>query len=234
MSQLFFCPGIETGTVELPEEEARHCIQVLRHQVGDILTVMDGRGGFFEARIVEVSKRKCVVEMLPASRREEKRSFFLQIAIAPTKSMDRFEWFIEKSVEIGIDAITPLLTMQSERRKIRHDRLEKVALAAAKQSLKPYLPRIEEMTSFGTFLQSIDPLISRYIACVSADPLPHLKDVCEPGQSMVVMIGPEGDFTPEEILAAREAGFQPVSLGKSRLRTETAGVVSCTIANLCQ
>jgi 16S rRNA (uracil1498-N3)-methyltransferase len=230
--QLFYCPDIKGGFAYFPEEEARHCIQVLRHKEGDMLHFFDGKGTFYEGKLTEAGKKKCVVEIIQREERAKTPPSFLQIAIGPTKSMDRLEWFVEKCVELGIDAITPLLTRHTERKKVRTDRLFKVALAACKQSLKAQLPQIDELRPFASFLEATQAIPQRFIAYVSEEPLPHLKAVYQIHTPAVILIGPEGDFSPEEIMLAKESGFQPVSLGPSRLRTETAGVVACHTIHL--
>jgi 16S rRNA (uracil1498-N3)-methyltransferase len=227
---LFYTQKIEGDLAFLEEEEARHCAQVLRRKPGDAVSFVDGAGTFYEGKILETSKKACAIQIMER-KSEPQRDFTVHIAIAPTKSNDRFEWFLEKATEIGIDEITPLLCAHSERRKIRHDRLEKVLIAAMKQSLKATLPRLHELTSLEDFIANAQA-DQRFIAHLDETPTPHLQEACSPKRSVLVLIGPEGDFSPTEIALAQQHNFQSVSLGPSRLRTETAGVVACHIVNL--
>ena len=229
---LFYAPNSQEDLVDLPPDEARHCMQVLRHQLGDIIHWVDGKGTFLSGHILEANKRNC---RLSVSKRQEayhQRPFHLHLAIAPTKQIDRLEWFLEKSTEIGIDEITLLQCAHSERRKVRVDRLNKILVSAMKQSLKAYLPILHDFTSYATFVEKQSRDSQRFIAYVDTDQTRHLKDNFEAKKEVCILIGPEGGFHPDELKLAIETGFQQVSLGSSRLRTETAGVVACTIANL--
>lgn len=226
--QLFYCPEIHNGTAALPEEEARHCVQVLRHRAGDRIELVDGRGYRYQAEITETGKKRCRLRIL-SQRPVPSHPFHLHIAIAPTKNMDRFEWFLEKATEIGIDEITPLLCHHSERRKLRLDRCERVLLAAMKQSLKAKLPLLHPLTPISDFVAQPqwNSHPGRFIAtCVDGPKIP-LKEKTAGLPEVLILIGPEGDFDENELEQAAEAGFQKVSLGPSRLRTETAGVVAC-------
>jgi 16S rRNA (uracil1498-N3)-methyltransferase len=184
----------------------------------------------YEASIVDTTTKQCTVKTIHATREYQKRAFHLHIAIAPTKNTDRFEWFLEKSTEIGIDVITPLLCTHSERTHLKTDRLQKVIIAAMKQSLKAFLPELDEPVEFKRFIQR--PFDGeKFIAyCDQNDPA-ELKDSYRKGAKALILIGPEGDFSPEEVDLAKNQGYIPISLGKSRLRTETAGIVACTIIN---
>ncbi len=228
---LFHISDINDNIAQLSIEEARHCVQVLRKRVGDNLDLVDGQGFFYKGEIIEISRKSCLVRIL--SKKEQlKHNPDLKIAIAPTKNIDRLEWFLEKATEIGIDEIVPILCTRSERKRIREDRLQKILLSAMKQSLKAYLPVLHELVDFKTFIQEDHPEKQKFIAYCNDDQLLHLKNVCKKGESCLILIGPEGDFTPEEIAIAKENGFRGISLGESRLRTETAGLLSCTIFNL--
>lgn len=229
---LFYAPATSGPIVELPPEEARHCVQVLRHRVGDTIYWVDGRGTFFTGKIIETGKKHCKVEVAEQQIDYGKRPFRLQLAVAPTKQIDRLEWLLEKATEIGVDRISLLLCAHSERKQVRPDRLEKVLVAAMKQSLKAYLPVLEDLTPFPDFIKSHEAEGHSFIAYVDTAQTQHLKDYCEPGKDICLLIGPEGDFHPDEVSLALAQGFRKVSLGPSRLRTETAGVVGCTIANL--
>jgi 16S rRNA (uracil1498-N3)-methyltransferase len=230
---LFFCQNIENDLDFLPETEARHCVQVLRKQIGDAVSLVDVKGGFYEGVIEETGKKKCVVKIQKQTQNFYKRNHFLHIAIAPTKNIDRFEWFLEKATEIGIDEITPLYCEHSERKNIRLDRLEKIVLSAMKQSLKAYLPKLNELTKFSNFMATLeknnDP---KFVAHCQIGEKTHLKNNALKDQNVTILIGPEGDFSPSEIQLANQHDFGSITLGSSRLRTETAGVVACHIVNL--
>ncbi|MEO1518063.1 MAG: 16S rRNA (uracil(1498)-N(3))-methyltransferase [Bacteroidota bacterium] len=232
--QLFFTQDIHDNIAHLPQSEARHCIQVLRHREGDLLHFVDGQGNYYEGIIIEAHKKSCVLSIQKHIPAYNSRSFYLHIGIAPPKSIDRLEWFLEKATEIGINEITPLRCRRSERKTIRADRLEKVLLSAMKQSLKAQLPRLNELTSMEAFLKKPfrADAVQKFIAHCQTQQLPLLKENYLPGQDVSILIGPEGDFHPEEIEAAIDAGYQAISLGKSRLRTETAGIVACHSCNL--
>lgn len=227
---LFYTPDIAQSLC-LSEEESQHCVRVLRYGKGDEILLTDGCGYTYRAVITNPHPKHCEFEVLSKQLQQPSHNFHLHIAIAPTKNIERMEWMVEKCTEIGVDEITPLLCRFSERKQIRQDRLEKIILSAAKQSLTPYLPKLNELTDFQSFVRSVDEQ-TRFIAhCYEADKR-ELKTEIRKGQSCVVLIGPEGDFSQQEIDEAMKAGFVPVSLGRSRLRTETAGVVACHTAVL--
>ncbi len=230
--QLFYTYEVKDGLAFLKEEEARHCVQVLRKNVGDRLYLIDGNGGLYEAELIEAHKKNCVLSILKEQLAYNKRSFYLHLAIAPTKNISRFEWFLEKATEIGIDEITPILCKHSERKVIKMGRLEKILLSATKQSLKAYLPKLNELTKFATFLKKMEEenFDSRYIAYCRDENI-HLKENYKSGNNVLLLIGPEGDFSEQEVELAKTAGYQGTSLGKSRLRTETAGIVACHALN---
>jgi len=231
---LFYTEDISGEFARFPEEEARHCLQVLRKSIGSDLRFVDGKGGWYEGVIVETGKRHFVAKITNTTQGLGKRDFQLHIAVAPTKNSDRLEWFFEKATEIGIDEITPFQCFHSERSKIRLDRLEKILLSGMKQSLRAYLPRLHPLTDFKTFVNGYATTGpgARFIAHCQAENLPHLKDNCPKAENVTVLIGPEGDFSPGEITLAEQAGFTGVSLGKARLRTETAALAACHIVNL--
>lgn len=229
---LFYTTDIQGELIFLPEAEARHAVQVLRLREGDVIIVVDGRGGWYEGVIVETGKRRCVARIEEQRQEVGKRPFRVHLAIAPTKNINRFEWCLEKATEIGVDEITPLLCFHSERRHLRPDRLEKVLVAAMKQSLKAYLPRLNDLTRIEDFLDGPFNDQQCFIAHLGEATKGHLKDNYRPGENVTILIGPEGDFSPDEIEAALQQGFTGVTLGKSRLRTETAGVVACHIVQL--
>ena len=230
---LFYCPDIETKHT-LSEEESGHCVRVLRYSAGDEILITDGKGTTYTARITNPHPKHCDFEILTAEKQEPHHAFHLHIAIAPTKNIERLEWAIEKCVEIGVDEITPLLCRFSERKQLRTDRLEKIILSAAKQSLTPYLPVLHELTPYEEFIsaQRSEVSVQKFIAHCYKEDKRVLKDEIERGRDVLVMIGPEGDFSEQEVADALASGFVPVSLGNSRLRTETAGVVACHTAIL--
>lgn len=197
--------------------------------VKDKIHVVDGVGGLFECEIMKAHEKKCEVRILSVERDFEKRNHYLHIAIAPTKNADRIEYFIEKCVEIGVDEITLIQTKHSERKNQKTERLEKIAVSAMKQSLKAYLPKINELIDFEKFIKSVS-IEAKFIAHLTDDARP-LNEVVADKKEVLLMIGPEGDFAKEEIMLAQKFDFKVVTLGNSRLRTETAGVVACTIVN---
>ena len=228
---IFYTPELSGKTYTLDETESKHCVRVLRLEKGDEITLVDGRGGFFTAEIADPNPKRCTVNVVKSELNFGLRNFQVQVAIAPTKNIERLEWFLEKATEIGIDRVTPLLCRHSERKEIKHDRLEKVMVSAMKQSLKAYLPQLDELTKFADFIKQ--PFSGqKFIAHCEEQHRELLKNAMKPGENYLILIGPEGDFSPEEIETAIAAGFLPVSLGDSRLRTETAGVVACHTFNL--
>lgn len=226
---IFYQKKISGEQIILPEEESRHCSQVLRHQPGDTITVFDGLGNKYHARLTAVSKKKCEAQV-ESIEIAEKRPYHFHLAIAPTKNLDRMEWLVEKLCELGADQITLLETAHSERRKVRVDRLEKKAISAMKQSGNPFLPSISELTKFSEFLiREFNGI--KAIAHVHPEHK-YLGQVIGPNDSLTILIGPEGDFSSEEVKAAEKAGFRPVSLGYNTLRTETAGLKACCLFSL--
>lgn len=227
---VFYTPDIQ-NRAELPAEEAAHAIRVLRLQAGDEVTLTDGKGNFYRAEISAASGKRCLVNILETQPQEPLWLGHLHIAMAPTKNMDRTEWFAEKATEIGFDELTFLNCRFSERKVIKTERIQKILVSAIKQSLKARLPRLNEMTDFNTFVRQ--PFNGqKFIAHCYEGEKPLLKDILKQGEDALVLIGPEGDFSEEEVKLAIEQGFQPVSLGRSRLRTETAALVACHILNL--
>lgn len=227
---VFYTPEIKEKP-ELPEDEARHCIRVLRLSPGDELFLTDGKGCFYKAEISTVSGKRCLVNILETIPQERLWSCHLHIAMAPTKNMDRTEWFVEKATEIGFDELTFLNCRFSERKVIKNERIEKILVSAIKQSLKATLPQLNEMEDFNKFIARRFKG-QKYIAhCYEGDK-PLLKDVLKRGENALVLIGPEGDFSKEEVEKAEANGFVSISLGKSRLRTETAALVACHTLNL--
>jgi len=221
--QLFYCPEVFEGSSHLSSEESKHCIKVLRKQEGDIIHLIDGRGNFYEVKITLASQKKVLFEIV-RKREETPRSYSLHIAIAPTKNNDRFEWFLEKATEIGIDEITPVICEHSERKVLKNERMEKIILSATKQSLKATLPRLNQAVSFNDFVEK-NLNSDCFIAHCEEQKKISLKTIAS--VNSIILIGPEGDFSTKEIELALDHNFKPVSLGNSRLRTETAGIVAC-------
>jgi len=229
--QLFYIPEIAGNTVTLDADESKHAVKVLRLSSGDKIQIVDGKGGFYLAEILDAHPKSCSISILETQKEFEKRNFSLHVAIAPTKNIDRFEWCLEKCTEIGIDTITPLLSEHSERKVIKSERLEKILVSAMKQSVKAYLPKLNELTRFEELIKT-DFLGEKYIAHCNDGEKQHLQKLVSGGKDVLILIGPEGDFSPEEVEQAKAAGFTEISLGNARLRTETAGVVACHIVNL--
>lgn len=226
--QLFYQPEIVNGIHHLDVDESRHAIKVLRLKVGQEIHLIDGLGTFYTANITTDNHRKCAFE-ITEKKAESKRTGYRHIAIAPTKNLDRTEWFIEKAVEIGVDRISFILTKNSERKVLKTERLVKKAISAMKQSIKASLPVIDEMVSLKEFLSATKGK-NKFIAYVDFDNPTELKSLV--AENSLVLIGPEGDFTSDEVELALDKGFQKVSLGQSRLRTETAGIAAVHILNL--
>jgi len=231
---LFYTPGITSGTYTLSEEESKHAVRVLRLKTGDSIRLIDGVGGFYDAEIIDDHQKHCTVKITDVKKEAGKRSWKLQIGIAPTKNNDRTEWFVEKAVEMGIDAISLLDCSNSERTVVKNERLNKVAISAIKQSLKAYLPAIAEMKDYKKFItDSAGFKGDKFIAhCNYRRTLPHLKNLYTKGSDVLILIGPEGDFTPGEVKLALDNGYKEISLGTSRLRTETAALYACTTINI--
>jgi 16S rRNA (uracil1498-N3)-methyltransferase len=229
--QLFYIPDIAGDSVTLDETESKHAVKVLRMSEGVCVGIVDGKGGFYEAEISDAHSKRCRLAVLKVHKQERRKDYRLHIAIAPTKNIARFEWFLEKATEIGIDEITPLLTENSERKTVKYDRLEKILVSAMKQSQKAFLPKLNELASFNHFIQN-NAAEGKFIAHCNEGQKPHLKNVMSRGKDTLILIGPEGDFSVDEVVAAKECGFGEISLGNERLRTETAGIFACHTVNL--
>lgn len=221
---LFYCPNILESPV-LPEEESYHCVRVLRTQEGETITITDGRGFFYDCELVQAHPKQCIVVIHHRTEAAVNRSFLLHVAFAPTKQMDRNEWFLEKGTEIGIDRFTPLLCRYSERKEIKVERLQKIIVSAMKQSMQAYMPEIEPMISFEALIKR--PFQGRkFIAHCHDLPKEELIHTYRKGENALILIGPEGDFSEEEVKRSVNLGFEPVSMGGTRLRSETAALVS--------
>jgi len=230
---LFFTPDIqaEQKQYQLSEEESKHAVRVLRMNVGDKVQLIDGRGGWYEAEISDAHPKRTQLAILSYTADFQKPTYHLHIAVAPTKNIDRIEWFLEKATEIGIQEITPIISEHSERKEVKIDRLNKVVISAMKQSLKAYMPQINEAVSMDAFVQKVsneEGLLKAIAHCEEDQDKKYLNKEFEIGSKYLILIGPEGDFSSREIETALSAGFIPVSLGEARLRTETAALYACT------
>ncbi|MGN0309905.1 MAG: 16S rRNA (uracil(1498)-N(3))-methyltransferase [Bacteroides sp.] len=227
---LFYTPDIALSH-ELPADEAAHALRVLRLQPGDEVVLTDGQGCFYRARISECNRKRCLVEVESKEVQAPLWEGRIHLALAPTKNMDRMEWLAEKATEIGFDELTFLNCQWSERRIVKGERIEKILVSAMKQSLKARLPKLNAMTDFTSFVKQ--PFSGqKFIAhCHDGEKQP-LRQVLHPDEDALVLIGPEGDFSPDEVAEAIRQGFTPVTLGNTRLRTETAALVAVHLMNL--
>ena len=231
---LFLSDDTQGPYAQLSPDESRHCVRVLRMSVGDELWVTSGDGTLCRARLVTPDPDSCEVEIVERLTNYQPRPFRLHIAFAPTKNNARLEWFVEKAVEIGIDRITPIICDHSERPSLKTDRLDKLALSAMKQSLRALRPVIDTPVKLVDFIRQqgdADPSTQRFVCYCSGDDRHTLRQLYTPGTNALVLIGPEGDFSDREITTALQLGFQPVTLGDSRLRTETAALYATTVLN---
>lgn len=233
--QLFYAPDIAPPLYTLSEEESKHCVRVLRLGRGDTLHITDGRGNLFCCRITEDNPRRCTVQVVATEREFGKLPYNLTMAVAPTKNAERFEWFLEKATEVGVSGIIPLRTEHCERRTFRPERGEKILTAAMKQSLKAYRPALQPLTGFREAVAA--PFAGRRLIA-HCDPArspagkAYLADTLRPGEDALVLIGPEGDFSPAEIDLALCGGFEEITLGTQRLRTETAALAAVTMVSV--
>lgn len=227
---LFYSPHIKEDTLELDEKESKHSVRVLRLRKGDRVHLVDGRGGWYEAVIEDDHPRRCRLRILSRTPDHHPLPYALHLAISPTRSMDRFEWFLEKATEIGITEITPLICHRTERTRFNAGRLERIIIAAMKQSLRAYKPILNEPATLADFVHTDRPGTRGIAHCVPANRI-SISDL-SPNSRYTLLVGPEGDFTGEEIGMAVEAGYIPFHLGESRLRTETAGIYICTAISL--
>lgn len=227
---LFYSPHIEGDVFLLDEKESKHAIRVLRMVKGEKLVLIDGRGGWYEAFIEDDHPKRCSLRIKSHTPDYQPLPYQLHLAISPTKNMDRFEWFLEKATEIGISEITPLLCFRSERRQVKAERLERILISAMKQSLKAYKPILNDPLSMEAFL-ALEREGTKGIAHCYPSDRKGLHDLDRSGK-YTMLVGPEGDFTEEEVSLALKSGYTPFHLGESRLRTETAGVYLTTAVQL--
>ena len=231
MDQFFYSPQIYEDSINLPEDEAHHALKVLRKHKGDKIVVVDGNGGWYECVIESEEIQNCRLHIGDKREKFGLREHYIHIGIAPPKSHDRVEWFIEKAVEIGVQEISFILTDQSERKNIKLERILKRTIASMKQSLKAYLPKINDIIPIKDFMINCSNE-EKFIGYVKDYQSSHLFQTASSNNNYCVLIGPEGGFTSSEFKTAEEFGFKSVSLGDSRLRTETAGLAACHILNL--
>ena len=231
--ELFYSTEMENGLCTLAEEESRHCAKVLRHAVGDTINVIDGCGSLYTCKILECGKKVvCSVEQVQEN--FGAHGYNLTMAVCPTKNIDRYEWFLEKATEMGVDVIVPVIGEHSERRIIKPERLEKILVSAAKQSLKGAIPVLQEAVSVKQFIKehAEAPGVKLIAYCgeqekvTLAEAVKEARNLLPDSPTLTILIGPEGDFSPAEVDAAIAAGFRPLTLGDSRLRTETAAIAS--------
>jgi len=231
--ELFFSDNIDKDTITLDVQESRHCTKVLRKGIGDAVNVVDGIGNFYKGEIFLISNNSCQIKINEILNDYGRKKYYIHIAISPIKNHDRLEWFIEKSVEIGIDEISFIQCQRTLRKNIKLERINRIAITAMKQTLKAKLPKINQIESYNSFLGRCNEKI-KFICHLENS---ERKDLFSFKESIInsshscILIGPEGDFTSQEISLSKKHNFIPISLGLSRLRTETAGIVSCNLIN---
>ncbi|TAH03782.1 MAG: 16S rRNA (uracil(1498)-N(3))-methyltransferase [Sphingobacteriales bacterium] len=227
---LFYTPDINSNIYQLSEEESKHCIKVLRLKINDEVNLVDGKGGLYLAKVTNDHPKRTILSIINHQQQFGKRNHYLHIAVAPTKNIERFEWFLEKATEIGVDEITPIICEHSERKEIKIERSNKIITSAVKQSLKAYHPKLNEAITFANFL-NIATADAKFIAHCHQNTKQNIESGFAKYQKYLILIGPEGDFSQTEINGALQNGFVPISLGNSRLRTETAALAACFEVN---
>ena len=232
--QLFFSENITNNTIILDEIESKHCIKVLRYKIGDKIYVVDGKGNYYEGTVLSIENKICSIKIKNLIKNFDKKTYYIHIAISPLKNQDRLEWFIEKSVEIGIDEITFINCNRTLRKKNRIDRFLKIAKSAMKQTIKASLPKINPVVSYHDFIKNLT--INNKFIChleheISNDIFSY-KNKISKDEKICILIGPEGDFSLKEVEDAYSKGIKPLSLGKNRFRTETAGIIACHLSNI--
>lgn len=226
--QLFYNPNISENSKEVifDKEESRHISKVLRKFEGDILNLTNGKGFFFKATLLSTNPKQCVA-IINNAEKQSPLPYHLHLAVAPTKLNDRYEWFLEKATEIGVSEITPIICDHSERKVIKYSRYEKIIQSAVKQSLKAYMPVLHPAISFSEFIASKRTEDLQLIAHCQESEKHSLKSIIDKKKTTLILIGPEGDFSNQELLLAKKEGITPIGLGNSRLRTETAAIAAC-------
>lgn len=231
--ELFFANIINESAATISGDEFRHCVKVLRHKQGDTISFIDGNGGLYSGKITGIASGECNVQIISHTTDYAKRDYFLHIAVAPTKNLERYEWFMEKATEIGIDELTPIIGEHSERKIFKPERGERIILSAVKQSLKANIPVLNPVISVKDFIKAnagFDGI--KLIAHCNEGVRQNITSVLPKDCRFLIMIGPEGDFSPSEVELAMKNGFIPISLGESRLRTETAALTVVTATYL--
>ncbi|MES2380376.1 MAG: 16S rRNA (uracil(1498)-N(3))-methyltransferase [Bacteroidota bacterium] len=231
--QLFFHSNLQDSTIELPEDESKHCIRVLRKQLGDILTLIDGKGNEAQCEITNANPKKCILKTVQIKHHPKPNSRHLHLVVAPTKNFDRMDWMLEKCTEIGIDEITFIEAENSERDKINKERSEKILVQSIKQSKQYWLPQLNNIISLKELLSKETVQTTKFIAWCKTETTQGLAKhlLQSKDYSIMVLIGPEGDFTDNELAQCEAKGFIPVSLGNTILRTETAAMYACSVIN---
>lgn len=222
--QLFIGSELDDNTLKLTEEESWHCSKVLRKKNGDMLSVIDGKGSFYVGKIVSDNAKKIILSIESKESKSQPRNYRLHLAIAPTKNIDRIEWFIEKAVEIGIDEISFLQCKNSERKVVKMERVQKIVESAVKQSVQYFIPKLNDIQSFQEFIGKNELDCTKFIAHCQTDSLPYIGKLATKGADSIILIGPEGDFTIDEVNLAKKGGYLEIGLGDTRLRTETAAL----------
>ena len=231
MDQFFYSTQIYDDSIILPQDEALHVLKVLRKKIGDKIRIVDGKGNLFETSIDTENIQDCRLSIQSVDKDYGHRNYYIHIGIAPPKNHDRVELFVEKVIEIGVQEISFILTDHSERNNVKLNRINKCAISSMKQSLKAFLPQINDIVLIKDFMKSCENL-DKYIAHLNENEENHLIQTAAIERDYCILIGPEGDFSPSEINESIQCGFKPVSLGENRLRTETAGIAACHILNL--
>ena len=229
--EIFFCPEIINGILILSEEESYHCIKVLRHIEGDEINLIDGAGNFYKAKITSAHKSHSGFEVIKKWKEEGSSNSKIHLAIAPTKNIERIEWLLEKAVEIGVNEISFIECEHSERRKINMERLNRICVSAMKQSMRATLPKLNEIIPIKEFLNHNSKIKNQKFICHLGQNKTHLSSVYEKGIDATILIGPEGDFSKDELKIAVDSGFIEAILGTNRLRTETAALVAIVQLN---
>ncbi len=230
--EIFFCPEIINGISILSEEESYHCVKVLRHIEGDEISLIDGAGNFYTAKITSAHKTHCGFEVIKKWKEDNSSCVKIHLAISPTKNNDRIEWLLEKAVEIGVNEISFIECEHSERRKINMERLNRICISAMKQSMRATLAKLNELISIKEFLNQKSEIKNQKFICHLGENKTQLSSVYQKGNHATILIGPEGDFSNDELKVAVESGFKEVILGNNRLRTETAALVAIVQLNL--
>lgn len=231
-THVFYAPLASTGQLQLSPDESSHCVRTLRHKEGDLIHLVNGKGEKYAAVISDAHPKRCSLGQVKLIEQQALKRPVIHLAIAPTKNLDRIEWMVEKLCELGIPKISFIQCRHSERKVLKLDRLARKTISALKQSGNLHQMQLSELLPFDSFITSLPENASKHIAVVT-DGLPHLlKSVDATANEVVILIGPEGDFSDKEVQAAAAAGFQPVSLGEGTLRTETAGLVACHTAQV--